>query len=266
MDAIPTQSNADKLQMMLRQVRDAFLEEMGERLDKLDNLLLAMEKQGAASEEGFNELYRGIHSLKGSGGTHGLHIMSAICHQFEDQLNTVAGNLSALPTGFVDSGLVYISLLRDVAAQARSGRETFPEIERRLAELHGTAFAAEYSVLLVESSRFSAKLYVQTLKDLPVRTVTVENGYDALLRVLNEPFDILITSLEIPVMNGIALIGALRLSSSPNQKIKTVLLTSNADVGKKKRRAIDPDQVIFKGPDISARLRDTVKNLTLALA
>lgn len=63
---------------------------------------------------------------------------------------------------------------------------------------------------MADNSRFSANLYTQALKDLPVRVVVEDNGYAALLRVLQEPFDILVTSLEVPTLNGKALIGALR--------------------------------------------------------
>ena len=65
----------DMMQKMLRQLRATFLDELPERLDRLDNLLLDIEKLGAATGEEFNELYRGVHSIKGSGGTHGLHII-----------------------------------------------------------------------------------------------------------------------------------------------------------------------------------------------
>lgn len=258
-------NNVDKLQLMLRQLRDAFLDELPERLDSLDNLLLAMEKQGAATNEGFNELYRNIHSIKGSGGTHGIHIISTICHQFEDRLNSVADHLSELSQEFFDRAFDYIGLIRSAVDQARRGADSFPEIEKTLLELHGKTFAVERSVLLVEGSRLSSKIYLQALAGLPVHTVTMGNGYDALLRALNEPFDILITSLEVPVLNGRALIGALRLSSSPNRHIKTILLTSNQELEKHGKRDTDADHVIMKNPALAERLHAAVGKIIAGL-
>lgn len=48
-----------------------FLEELPERMDRLDQLLIGMEQHGVDSKS-FNEFYRTIHSLKGSGGTFGM--------------------------------------------------------------------------------------------------------------------------------------------------------------------------------------------------
>lgn len=240
--------NLGHLQEMLRQLRNAFLDDLPERLDILDNLLLDMEKQGGASVDEFNELYRIVHSIKGSGGTHGLHILTAICHQLEDRLSSAIGHLAELPPSFIEGCLEYVSLLRAVVDQAGRGNDTFPEVERRLLEIHGATRTVERALLLVDSSRFSANLYTQALKDLPVRVIVEDNGYAALLRVLQEPFDILVTSLEAPTLNGKALIGALRLSSSPNRKIHTILLTSNAEMEKHKGRAVDADYVIVKNP------------------
>ncbi|MBU1689979.1 MAG: Hpt domain-containing protein [Gammaproteobacteria bacterium] len=253
--------DTDMLQAMLRQLRSVFLDDLPERLDKLDNLLLAIEKRGGASVDEFNELYRILHSIKGSGGTHGLHILSAICHQFEDSLNAVSGHLAELSQAFIDSSFNYVSLLRAVVDQARRGNDTFLEIERKLLELHSKDFAVERALLLVDSSRFSANYYSQALKELPVRVVVEDNGYAALLRVLQEPFDILVTSLEVPTLNGKALIGALRLSASPNRDIKTILLTSNAELGKQKMRATDANYVVVKNPEAMANLHDAVSSI-----
>lgn len=252
-------ANTDLMRMMLRQLRDAFLEELPERLDKLDNSLLAMEKKGVATAEEFNELYRSVHSIKGSGGTHGLHIISSICHQFEDRLNSINSNSANLTKEFISSSLAYTGLLRMAADEARQGREAFPEIEQKLLELHHTVSATKYSLLMVESSRSSVHIYAQALSKLPLHLVVADNGYTALLRVLSEPFNILVTSQEIPVLNGTALIGALRLSNSLNRGIQSVLLTSNAAGNKKLNRLIDANYVIKKDIASADRLHDTLR-------
>lgn len=258
-------SNTDMLQEMLRQLRSLFLEDLPERLDILDNLLLAIENRGGASIDEFNELYRIVHSIKGSGGTHGLHILTTICHQFEDRLNAMAEHLAEWSQAVIDNCFDYVSLLRTVVDQARRGQDTFLEVERKLLELHSKAFAVERTLLLVDNSRFSANYYTQALKDLPVRVVVEDNGYAALLRVLQEPFDILVTSLEVPILNGKALIGALRLSGSPNRKINSILLTSNAELEKQKQRVADADYVVVKNPAAMTNLRDTVSNILTIL-
>jgi chemotaxis protein histidine kinase CheA len=61
-------ANSDTFQQMLLQLRNSFLDEIPEKLDRLDQLLVGMEKSGIDSES-FNEFYRIIHSL--SSGTFG---------------------------------------------------------------------------------------------------------------------------------------------------------------------------------------------------
>lgn len=253
------------LQKMLRQLRTAFLDELPERLDMLDNLLLGMEKQGAATEEEFNELYRGVHSIKGSGGTHGLHIISTICHQFEDSLKVVSDNLAKLPQGFIDNALTYTGLLRMVVGEAQNGSEAFLEVEKRLLELHNKGAAVKYSILMVEASHLSSKIFTQALADLPVNIVVVEDGHFALLRALNEHFNILITSQEVPMLSGRAIVGALRLSDSPNRNIKTILITASSEAKHKVNRAIDASYIIVKDRSCVQNLHDTVAKIIAEL-
>jgi len=255
----------DKFQAMLRQLRATFIDGMPARLEKLDSLLLAMEKQHAIGEEDFHEICRIVHTIKGTGGAYGLHILTTICHQFEDLLQSVAGNLSDLPQQFIDHSFAYNDLLKAVIDQARNGSEIFPEIERAMLGIHEQYADAKYSVLLVENSKLNTQIYQQALKDLRVRVEVVPNGYDALFRALNEPFSILITSGEAPVLNGVALIAAVRLSSLKSRKIRTILLTSSSDQVNKTHREVDADYVILKDKSCAEKLLAVVSKIITEL-
>ncbi|MDP2154747.1 MAG: hypothetical protein Q8J61_02000 [Sulfuricella sp.] len=238
---------------------------MPERLDILDNLLLAIEKQGGATPENFNELYRGVTQHQGKRR----HPRAA--HHF-DHRPPIRGSAEFRGQPYFDPvpGIHRQRLRLHQPAPGRGGAGArraggFPEIEKKLLDLHGKAFAVERSVLLVEGSRLSSKIYMQALSGLPVHTVTMQNGYDALLRALNEPFDILISSLEVTVLNGRALIGALRLSSSPSRHIKTILPTSNPELEKHGRRGADANYVIMKNPALAANLHATVGKIIAGL-
>jgi len=73
-------TNMEAFQALLEGMRADFLAELPERCDSFDESILALEKS-PDDREAFNELYRGVHSLKGSGGTHGLSIITTLCHQ-----------------------------------------------------------------------------------------------------------------------------------------------------------------------------------------
>lgn len=253
-----TKQAQDSVQQMLGQLRESFLADMAERLDRMDNLLMRIEK-GEQVEEQFQALYREVHSMKGSGGIYGLHIISSICNQWEDYLNSIADFAASLSPEFIDSSLGYIDLLRETVTLARKGQEAFPETERKLRALFARTFAKPYSILIVDHSRLAVNIYTQALSKLPVRPVAMHDGYAALLRALTEPFDMLITALETPILNGTALIGAIRLSGSKNKEMKTILVTSNPIVQRHSNRATDADFMIVKDARIAQNLKDTVE-------
>jgi len=249
--------NSDSFQQLLLQLRNTFLEEIPEKLDRLDQLLVAMEKAGVDSDS-FNEFYRIVHSLKGSGGTFGLHIVTTICHQLEDLLNTANGGTKYSPK-LISISLDYVDLLRMAFEQSRAGNTSFPQIEERLSELHRKLAPKHFTVLIVDNSKLSTQIYLQALAELPVRPVMMDDGLVALRRILTEPFDLLITTNEIPVLNGIALIGALKLSASKNRNVKTILVTSNSKIAAYVNRSTDSDYVIVKDAQLAQNLIEAAK-------
>ena len=244
----------DALQKMLLQLRNTFLEDMPEKFDRLENLLLDMEKNGA-DVDAFNESYRIVHSLKGSGGTHGLHIITTICHQLEDLLNITDGGTKFTPK-LIAFSLNYVDLLRMATEHIEAGNENFTQIEQRLSDLRQKLNPKHFSVLLVDNSRLTTNICLQTLSELPVRTVVMHDGLLALMRALTEAFDLIITTNEIPRLNGIALIAALRLSDSQSRHIKTILITSNKNAATAQNRATDADYIIVKDKKLAQNLTD----------
>lgn len=245
-------ANADAVQLLLLQMRNTFLEDVPEKLDRLEQLLLQMEESGV-DVDAFNEFYRITHSLKGSGGTFGLQIITTVCHRLEDLLNTTGGGENFTPR-LIAISLDYIDLLRLTLEQIKAGNSTFPIVDERLGELRNQLANKQFTVLIVDNSKLSTQIYLQSLSELPVRTVVMTDGYNALMRVLTEPFDLLVTTNEVPLLNGVALIGALKLSDSNNRNIKTILITSNINITTHLNRGADTDYVIIKDARLSINL------------
>ncbi|VAW94061.1 hypothetical protein MNBD_GAMMA20-1362, partial [hydrothermal vent metagenome] len=98
----------DKTQQILRQLRDNFLEELPERCDAIEDSILSL--GNGADDEHFQRLYREVHSLKGSAGTHGIPAISTICHQLEDSLTTAQETITHEPER-IDLYLRYLDLI-----------------------------------------------------------------------------------------------------------------------------------------------------------
>ena len=251
------QFDPEAFQKMLLQLRKDFLDEIPERFHSLENLLLQMEKKGSDTES-FNEVYRIVHSLKGSGGSYGFHIITTICHQLEDLLNTTDHGV-AFSKKLISFSLNYVDLLRTATEQIHAGNEKFSQIEKRLLELRKELAPERFSVMLVDNSKMLNGLCLQALSELPVRTVTIHDGLEALMRALSEHFDLIISDNEIPRLNGAALIGAIRLSKSPNRLMKAIIISSNNKFTYSLNRASDPDYAIFKDAKLVQNLTDKVK-------
>lgn len=73
-------------EMDLSQYLGAFLDEAGDNLQRLDDLLLALEKD-TTNIEVINEIFRSAHTLKGMSATMGFEKMAGLTHALEDRLD-----------------------------------------------------------------------------------------------------------------------------------------------------------------------------------
>ncbi|MFZ6749174.1 Hpt domain-containing protein [Undibacterium sp. Ren11W] len=244
----------DQVKAMLNALRINYLTDFPTHIDELEQLLLELERHGYGLEI-CRDLYRRVHSLKGSGGTYGLHVLSDICHPFEDLLSHLLENNDLLKENFTEIALLYVDLLRQTHSVYTDGVEPGAEIHRALQGIRKRSTKSSHSALLVESSEVILGLLKDVLSSQGFRIEVVNDGYLALGRVLAEHFDLLITSLETKRLNGLALISAVQKSGARGHKTKTILLTTKQlnIVGEQ------PDFIIKK----DAHLKDKFKEIVL---
>lgn len=214
--------NAD-FALLLAGMRDDFVRELPERCDLIEESVLALER-GAGNA--FDELFRLVHSLKGSGGTFGLPLITSICHQFESYISNIRGQFDPLA---VSNALAYVDLLRRVAETPEREGVLAAAIEQDLEQLRISSMPASASVLLVEPSVATRKFCQGVLEPLSVRLVSQDRGLPALELLLHQPFDLLVAARELPDLNALALVAALRESGSRNKDIPVILISSNSN-------------------------------------
>ncbi len=212
--------NAD-FAVLLIGMRDDFVEELPERCDFLEESVLTLKRNAANS---FDELYRRVHSLKGSGGTFGLPLVTSICHQFESFISVARGHFDPLA---ISHALSYVDLLRRVAEMPADSAAA-AAIEHDLEQLRISSMPGCASVLLIEPSIATRKFCQGVLASLWVRLVSQDRGLPALELLLHQPFDLLIAARELPDLNALALIAALRESGSRNKDIPVILISSSS--------------------------------------
>ena len=244
-------------QQLLEELKKRYLRDLPETLGEIERAILQLDR-ASDFEEAFNDLYRRVHSVKGTAGTHGLAIITAICHQAEEALGEIAGHAEKATPALIDKTLAYVDLMKSAQEALLTGRERFPEIESRLEHLAHEKGALEFRGIIVEATRFNINLYLGLLKDLPIKFTVIDNGYQALERLLHEKFDILICGMELKQLNGLAMIAALRLSDSVNRNLASILLTSSKDLDPPK--GIGPNHLLLRDHSMPQKLYDAAGN------
>ncbi len=206
---------------LLAEMQAAFVDELPERCNRLEESVMALESKEVGA---FDELYRQIHSLKGSGGMFAIPVITAICHQFE---SFISEKNPVFDRKTCSKALAYVDLLRRTIVA--KGREPagVTAIEQALEVLRVDSLSGKASILLVEPSDALRILYREVFADKPVQLVMMERGLASLERMLHEPFDVLVISRELPDLNAIAVIAALRESRCRNSDLPVILVSNN---------------------------------------
>lgn len=215
-----------ELAALMAELLAEFLDELPARCHELEESILALE----SGEEGaFDELYRQVHSLKGTGGGVGLPIITTICHQFESFLSEVRTCFDHKAT---NTALAYVDLVRRTIAPEGRSAGGITAIEQALEAMRVLRLSGRSSVLVVEPSQTLRRVYQDELGGPQTLLHMQDNGLQALERLLHEPFDLIIISRELPALNGLAVVAALREARCSNSDTAVVLVSSNtAPVG-----------------------------------
>ena len=249
--------NENNIDLLLSDLKDNFLAEIPERCEGIEENILALEDQ-AAFTISFNELFRSIHSLKGSGGTMGFPVITSISHQFEDLLSEIDGKMDRINSSIVDIMLKYNDLLRSVSVSLANKNFDLDYVQSELDALKLKGNPSKTICLFVEQSKMLSRVVAKEFKNTSVNLVIIENGLVALERLLHENFDYLITSKELPDLNGIALISALRASETKNAKIPCIVTTSKDKTPSLSH--LDISNVIKKDKMLAKNLAEFVVN------
>ena len=217
----------DKILAMLSVLRNDFLQSLPGRCEQIEVLVIKFVGQNRQSAV-FEEVYRLVHSLKGAAGTHGLPLVSAICHSFEDLM--VNQNVP-FDEQFVSHTFTLLDLLKQLSAlSAANESQLLDDVAIQYHQFQQVIKEDFRSVLLLESSRTMQLLLQRFLEDFQVRTTVMQDGVLALQRLLHEPFDLIIVSMELMHLKGPALISALQINKGFNADTPVILLSTQAEL------------------------------------
>ncbi|MBI3180204.1 MAG: response regulator [Deltaproteobacteria bacterium] len=120
---------------------------------------------------------------------------------------------------------------------------------------------SEFSALVVEDSPTMRQLIVFALKRLKALKVTeADDGVDALKKLQGAKFDILITDINMPIMDGLKLVALVRKDANHKDIPIVIITTEGAQEDRQRALALGANAYITK-PIQAPQVINTVKDL-----
>jgi CheY-like chemotaxis protein/HPt (histidine-containing phosphotransfer) domain-containing protein len=206
---------------LLENLSQGFLDDLPMRVNKIEDEIMSSKESDT-----YDELFRMVHSLKGSAGSYNFHIITKIAHHMEDTMLALMQRGEFGTESTVNFLLKFIDILRETIQLLPETHLTEQGVDERLDFLRTQVFSESINVLVVEPSKLYVNMIEHTLQGLPINFTFVQDGLQALENLLLNKYDLLITSLESPRLNADAVVASLRLVHNFNRKIKVILITS----------------------------------------
>jgi two-component system chemotaxis sensor kinase CheA len=121
----------------LSEYKDEFLKETQEVLDNLNQTLLELEKE-PNNQMFINEVFRGVHSLKGMAATMGFDKITTLSHEMEDILAKIRANEIKISINITDILFECLDALEDLVneiAQGKEGKRDYSLLIEELGEI-----------------------------------------------------------------------------------------------------------------------------------
>jgi two-component system chemotaxis sensor kinase CheA len=99
--------------MDINKLKEIFIEEASEIIEKLDIDIINFE-DNPEDKELLNELFRGVHTLKGSANSFGFSRLGEFVHHFEDVLDYYRNNDESINSKIIDTFLEAVDIIKDV--------------------------------------------------------------------------------------------------------------------------------------------------------
>ena len=120
---------------------------------------------------------------------------------------------------------------------------------------------SEYNVLIVEDSPTMRQLIAFALKRIRgVRIVEANDGVDGLKKLSSERFDLILTDINMPIMDGLKLVSLVRNDANYKSIPIVVITTEGAQEDRERALALGANDYITK-PIQPTKILDVARNL-----
>ncbi|MGM0544221.1 MAG: hybrid sensor histidine kinase/response regulator [Pseudomonadota bacterium] len=116
-------------------------------------------------------------------------------------------------------------------------------------------------ILVVDDSLNTREIEKDVLEALGYRVTLAENGRDGLNKALSEPFDAVLTDVEMPVMDGFALTARLRENDRYHERPIIIITSREKEADRRRGIEVGADAYIVKGNFDQNNLVETLNAL-----
>lgn len=155
--------------MNKEQLKNIFIEEASEIIEKLDADIVDFESD-TTNKELINELFRGVHTLKGNANAFGFTRLGGFVHHFEDLLDNYRSPGAVVPESAVDTLLKSVDVIKETLSYEVAESDGLPEnYDECLSAI----------ITLLDGGSAKSTKDVAPLKDLASEFSDNENGIEA---------------------------------------------------------------------------------------
>ena len=154
--------------------REMFLEEAEELFESADNVLLVAENNGSLTDEEMGQLFRDVHTLKGSGASVELALFAEFTHDVENLMDKLRNHkiefIPEMAETLID-GLDVMKELLDLEVANKLDRETFTKMTTSLLEelrAYSNGTAVKNTETKVEVVKPVETQKIEIKKEIPV--------------------------------------------------------------------------------------------------
>jgi chemotaxis protein histidine kinase CheA len=211
----------------MNETGNIFYDEMMNKLQEFEDILLDI-KQGLLDDENINEIFRSIHTLKGTADLLGMLEVVSITHKVEDLLSEIREDNVDLTDELCDLFIElkkFIVLLVDNLLNGidltSDTNELMITFEEELQRYMPKTQEEQKRILVLDDNFLTRGLIKKIATDKGFNVTTVADGIDGINKLKKHHFDFIICDIDKPIINGYKML----LEAKADDNIKDIPIT-----------------------------------------